>query len=139
MQLLAHQQAAIAFHLPALLAGDLHLRRNAEQGLNMVSDFVSDHVGLGEIARGRKALGHLLEEAHVQIDLLVCGAIEGAGRRGCQPAGRIDPVAEQHQGRVLVLPVRLLENLPPGVLGVAEDRAHELGPFVIGRWRLARL
>ena len=33
----------------------------------------------------------------------------------------------------------LLENLPPGVFGIAEDRAHEFGAFIIGRWRLAGL
>ncbi|MNL09499.1 hypothetical protein D3C87_1302600 [compost metagenome] len=37
------------------------------------------------------------------------------------------------------MPAALLENLPPGVFGVAKDRADEFGAFVIGRWRLAGL
>ncbi len=49
LQLLTHQQAAITFHLPALLASCLNFRGNAEQCLNVVSDFMSDHVGLGEV------------------------------------------------------------------------------------------
>ncbi|MCY1173266.1 hypothetical protein D9M73_134210 [compost metagenome] len=105
----------------------------------MVSDFVSDHVGLGEVARGGKALGHFLEERHVQVDLLVRGAIERPGGRGGQTAGRIHAIAEQHQGRVFVLTAGLLEYRAPGVFGVAEDRAHELRAFVIGRWCLAAL
>lgn len=54
LQFLTHQQAAIAFHLPALLARCLNFRGNAEQGLHVVSDFVSDHVGLGEVPAAEK-------------------------------------------------------------------------------------
>ena len=105
----------------------------------MVSDFVSDHVGLSEVAGGGKALRHFLEERHVQVDLLVGRAIERTGRRCRQTTGGIDAIAEQHQGRVFILPTCLLENLTPGVFGIAEDRTHEFGAFVIGRWRLAGL
>ncbi|MNG03458.1 hypothetical protein D3C84_865420 [compost metagenome] len=37
------------------------------------------------------------------------------------------------------MPAALLENLPPGVFGVAKDRTHEFGALIIGRRRLARL
>ena len=56
LKFLAHQQATVAFHLPTLLASGLNFRRYAEQGLHVVSDFVSDHVGLREIPRRGKAL-----------------------------------------------------------------------------------
>ncbi len=139
LQLLAYQQAAIALHLPPLLACFLDFRRHAEQRLHMVSDFVGNDVGLGEVSGGGEALGHFLEETHVQIDLPVCRAIERTGRRRGKAAGRVDPAAEQHQFRLLVLASGLLENLAPGVFGIAKDRAHELGLFIVGRWRLAGL
>ena len=37
------------------------------------------------------------------------------------------------------LPTGLLEDLTPGVFGVAQNRPHEIGLFVVGRRRLAGL
>jgi hypothetical protein len=56
LQFLAHQQAVVAFHALAAAARGVDLGRNAKQGLHMVADFVSDHVGLGEVA-GRSEAG----------------------------------------------------------------------------------
>ena len=53
LQLLAHQQAVVAFHPCAALTRRLHLQGYAQQGLHVMADFVGDYVGLGEIA------GHL--------------------------------------------------------------------------------
>ncbi len=53
LQLLAHQQAVVAFHLRTALARRLHLLGNAQQRLHVMADLVGDHIGLGEIA------GHL--------------------------------------------------------------------------------
>ena len=100
----------------------------------MVTHFVGDHIGLCEITGSLEALGHFLEEAHVQINLLVGRAIERpTGRRG-ETASGIDLATKQHQGWVLIVAPGLLENLAPRVFGVAQYRAYELGLLIVGRW-----
>ena len=59
-----------------LLAGDLLV--DAEHGLNVVSDLMGEHIGLGEVARGPEAIGQLPVEAQVDVDLLVAGTVERA-------------------------------------------------------------
>ncbi|MNE00383.1 hypothetical protein D3C80_927910 [compost metagenome] len=137
LQLLAHQQAIVAFHALATLARGLDLGRDAEQGLHMVADFVGDHVGLGEVAGGRETLLHFAEEAHVQVDLLVGRAIERADRRRGEAAGRVDLAAEQDQVGVFVLAAGLGEDGLPGVFGVAQHGPYEFRLLVVGRRRLA--
>ena len=49
----------------------------------MVAELVGDHVGLGEVAGGPEAISQLSEEAEVEIDLEIRGAVEGPdGGRG---------------------------------------------------------
>ncbi|MNN69514.1 hypothetical protein D3C81_1853050 [compost metagenome] len=79
LQFLAHQQAIVAFHALTALACGLHAGRHPQQGLHVVADFVGNHIGLGKVAGGGKALLHLLEELHVQVHHLIGRAIEGAG------------------------------------------------------------
>jgi hypothetical protein len=59
----------------------------------MVPDFVSDHVGLSEIAGSAVALGQFVEKGQVDVDLLIGGAVEGADGRLGQPARRLDAAA----------------------------------------------
>ncbi len=87
---------------------------------------------LTKVARRAKALFQLAEERQVDIHPLIARAIEGPDRRVGEAAGGIDPVTEQHQGWVLVLPTGSLEDFPPGVFGVAEYGADELRLLVIG-------
>ena len=81
LQLLANQQAVVTLHTRAALTGSLHLLRYAQQRLHMVADLMGDHVGLSEVARDRKARGHLIEELQVEIHLLVARTVEGADCR----------------------------------------------------------
>ena len=77
--------------------------RDAEQVLHVVADLVGDDVGLGEVARGAEARAQLVEEAEVDVDLLVARTVERAHRRLGEAAGRIDRAREQHQGRLAVV------------------------------------
>ena len=98
-----------------------------------MAHLVSDHISLGKVASGLEALGHFLEETHVQIDFLVCRAIKRPAGRGCKAAGRIDLAAKQHQGRVFVRASGLLKNLTPCVFRIAQHCADKIGLFIIGR------
>ncbi len=105
----------------------------------MVTDLMGDHVGLGEIAGGGEAPGHVVEELQVEIDLLVAGAVERADRRAGETAGRVHPAAKQHQGRIAVLRAALLEQRAPSVLGVAEHGADEFHLWIVAGGSLALL
>ena len=104
-----------------------------------MADFMGDHVGLGEIAGCREALLHLAEKRHVQIHALITRAVEGTDCRAGETTGGIDAVGEQHQLRIAILLAGLLEQLAPGVFGIAENRADELALLVVRRWRALRL
>lgn len=100
---------------------------------------MGDHIGLGEVAGSGEALLHLTEKRHVQIHALITGAVEGANCRAGETAGGIDAAGEQHQLRIAILLASLLEQLAPGVFGIAEDGADELALLVVRRWRALRL
>ena len=69
----------------------------------MVSDFVRQHVRLGEVARRAEPLLELTVEAQVDVDLARGRAVERPCRRPCDSASlRIDPVREEHDGGWLV-------------------------------------
>ncbi len=70
----------VAFFLAHLALGSVHLLADAEQVLNVMSDFVSNDVGLGELAGGLEFVRELFEEAQVDVDLRVGRAIERARR-----------------------------------------------------------
>ena len=61
----------------------------------MVAELVRDDVGLREVTRGAEAVAELLEEAEVEIDLLVAGAVE-------RPDGGVGLAAALRRRRLLV-------------------------------------
>ena len=101
----------------------------------MVAHFMGDHIGLGKVAGGGIALGQLAEKTDIQIDLAIGRAIERPARRAGHAAGRAHASVEQYQGRVLILAASLLEQLAPGIFGVAEDGADKVSLLVVGHRR----
>ena len=98
-----------------------------------MTDFMGNHIRLGKIPCGLKALSHLLEKAHVQVHFLVGRAVKrAAGRRG-EATRRVDLATEQHQCRVFISATGLLKDLTPGVFGIAQHGTHELGLLIVGR------
>src|SRR5215813_11813117 len=96
-------------------------------------DLVGDHVATREISGSAETALQLLEERLVQVHLAVAWTVERPDRRAGQPARRLDATAEQHEPRRLILPPHLLENLPPGVLGISNDARDELLALVADR------
>mgnify|MGYP001290647172 FL=1 len=62
----------------AALLGGAHLVRNADERLDVMAHLMCDHIGLRKIAGRAEAGAQLVEEARVEIDAIVGGAVEGA-------------------------------------------------------------
>jgi hypothetical protein len=77
-------------------------RVEAQQVLHVVAHLVRDDVGLREVARRAESLRQLLEEAKVEVDLLITRAIERARRRLGGAARGVHDVAKQYDPRPLV-------------------------------------
>src|SRR5262245_2249267 len=96
-------------------------------------DLVGDHVAAREVSWSAEAALQLLEERLVQVHVAVARTVERPDRRADQPACRLDATAEEHKPGRLVLPPHLLEDLSPGVLGVADDARDEFLALVADR------
>ena len=87
-----------------------------------MTNFVGQDVGLCELAGGSEAVAQFLEEAEIDIDLLVGGAIKRSGLGLGAPAAGLRGVAEEHQLGVAVRCACLRQELLPGVLHVVHAR-----------------
>ncbi len=107
---------------PALL--DLRdLIRRAEQILDMMAEFVRDHIILREITLRAEAVGEFVEEGRVEINALVARAVERSHRALCSPAaGATAAAIEDELGRFEAGP----EQFRPGAVGRAEGVARGL-------------
>lgn len=56
----------------------VHMAGDAKQILNMVSNLMCNHVGLGKVARCAEPSGQFLKKRKIQIRLVIAGAVEGA-------------------------------------------------------------
>jgi hypothetical protein len=62
---------------------------NPQDLLDVMPNFMRQHIGLGKLPRGAESTFQLLVESEVDINLFVFGAIKGARRRlGCTTPGR---------------------------------------------------
>jgi len=98
----------------------------AEQRLYVVPDFVSHYIGLCEIARRVVAVRQIVEEGHVQIKLVVAGAVERPHRCAGVAAGRLYRPGEQYQFGLLVTAAILLKQRGPYVLRIRQHDRHEI-------------
>ena len=103
-----------------------------------------DHIGLGEITGRIELLREFVEEAHVEIDLAVAGAIERPGGGRSKAAGRTHLATKEHHLRLFILLAVRLEDAVPGVFGLGKHRRHELLHFLflsraLRRWRAVAL
>src|SRR5512139_3221959 len=120
------------------------LGRDAEQVLHVVAHLVRDDVGLREVARRTELAVQRVEEAEVDVDLLVARAIERAHRRLAHAAGAARGATEQHQLGLAVGGTTHLHQGTPHVFRVGEHGGDERGLRVarrrrggrrLGRWR----
>jgi hypothetical protein len=87
----------------------------------MMSDLVSDDVGLGEVAGGAEALFEIAVKSQVDLDLLIERTIEGSHGRLGRPAVRLHGVGEEHERGVPVAFAALGKSRMPGALYIIED------------------
>ena len=105
-----------------------------------MTDFVSDHVGLRELAGCAELIFEFREEAQVEVNLFITGTIKRAGGGPRQAAGGIDATAIEHQFCVTII----ADDFGPGVLHVVENEGNELdfalfgGALLGSGWRTLR-
>ena len=102
--------------------------------LHMVPYLVGDDIRVGEIPSGSDCRFHLFEEIEVDIDCLVCRAIERADLRGGVAASRLHRAGEHHQFRAAVFtPALATELRSPYILRSGENLGGEVGQSLILR------
>ncbi len=102
----------------------------SEQVLDMMAEFMRDHIILREIALGAEAVGQFVEEAGVQIDSLVGRAVERPHRRLRRAAARATIAAvEDQRGAWKRWPdcAKIVPSLLRGAEGVARGAAVGIG------------
>ena len=119
-------------------AGFFDLRGNAELLLNVVTDFMRDDVGLGELARRLETLFQLAEEDEVDINLLVARAVKRPHRRLAGAAGGGRHAGKEDQLGFLVGMAAGAKGRIPGVFGRGEHLRDEARGAVVGGWALCR-
>lgn len=107
------------------------LLQDTEFVLDMVADFVRDHIGVREISPGLHLVLHLREETQVDIQAFVGRTIERPRLRSGIAAARLNRTGEEHHGGRIVSAAHLLEHLGPYVLGAGQDLTGELGKFLL--------
>ncbi len=106
-----------------------NLRFDAKDLLNVVTNLVSNDVGLCELARSSEALTQFVEEAEVKIDFLVFGTVERPDGSLGQAATRWNWVTKENEMSVMVGAVgEVGQNAIPSILDIAEnDISDEVG------------
>ena len=108
----------------------MRLGQSAEQVLDVMADFMRNHISLCEftgIARATmEARFDLAKKRSVEIYAPVARTIERPARRLRIAAAALLGIGEQPQTRRRILPVHLFENIAPGVFGIAQHRRNEL-------------
>src|SRR5678815_4849468 len=80
----------VGFPGVAAAANVLHALGDAEESLDVVADFVGNHVGLGEVTGSAEAIAEVAEEGRVEIELVVAGTVERSDGGAGHAAGRLD-------------------------------------------------
>lgn len=124
----------VVFDLGNLLTNLIELIGVAKQVLNVVTDFVSDHVGLSEIPRCTELASQLAEEGCVEINFFIGRAIERSRAAAGHAASTVDLVFEQNQRWFFVVAARLCEQIRPNVFRICENGADKFaGLDFLGR------
>ena len=107
------------------------LAQDAEEVLHVVADLVRDHIGIGEIAAAAELLLHVVEEGHVEIDLLVDRAIERTHGGLRLAAARARHAAVENEPRIDIGDALLgRQHLAPDGLGLAQHGGYEIAHLI---------
>ena len=132
LKLEAHRQS-VGLGFTDTTACRFHLFHDAKQVLHVVTDFVRDHIRLGEVTGGSVAGFQIVVESEVDVYLPVQRTIERSRSRLAGTAGGRCRAGEEDELGILVLAPALFEDSAPGVLGVREHLRDEHGHLVVGR------
>src|SRR5919202_4336207 len=88
-----------------------------------MTELVREHIGLREISRRAEAPLQLVEEAQIEIDLVIAGTVERPGRCLREAARRLNLIAEQRDDGTLVAAA---QRVLPGRLHVLGDGIDEV-------------
>ena len=91
-----------------------------------MTDLVRHHVGAGEFALRAEPAAQFIEEAEIEVHLLVGRAVERTHRRLGRAAAGAGHVPEQHQLRLPVLGAGFAEHRIPDIFRIGEDDADEV-------------
>ena len=126
----------VVFDLGNLLTNLIELIGVAKQVLNVVTDFVGDHVGLSKVPRCTELASQLAEEGCVEINLFIGRAIERTRAAAGHAASTVDLVFEQDQRRFLVFATGLRKQIRPNIFRVSEYGADKFTGFDFLRCQL---
>src|SRR5262249_25666533 len=105
-----------------------------KQILNVMPNFVRDHVSLRKVSRRLEANAEFLKETHVEIDLSVFRTIKRTSCGLCKAACGRHLTGEQHELRFLICATHVPKDFRPCVFGVTQYCRNEiLCRFVRGR------
>lgn len=105
----------------------LHFWQHTQQVLYVVTNLVSNYLGLRELASLTADLAstqtpfEILKEARVEVDLLIKWTIERSHRGPCRPAAGLCSTGEHDQGGRCIGSATLSENICPHRLCTAKD------------------
>src|SRR6476661_1743512 len=86
----------------------------------MMADFVSDNIGLREVARCAKASLQFLVEIEIKINTFVFRTIKGPDRSTGKSTSRIYSAGKQHELRLAISHATLAKQVIPHDLGIAK-------------------
>jgi hypothetical protein len=109
-----------------------HLASDAEEILYVMSDLMSENVGLRKITGSTEAAAQFLEKREVNVDVLVAGAVEGPSGRFSEPASGVHSIAKENEPGVLVRGSNRRESLLPDLLCVIKNEGNELNHLLLG-------
>jgi hypothetical protein len=103
----------VALHARVLPLQIVDLAFNSKQILDVMSELVGQHLRLRELTRRTETLLQFVVKPKIDIDLLICRAMERAGGRLRLSATRCSCMPEEHQLGVLVWNTLCLQDSSP--------------------------
>ena len=126
----------VAFGLPKARLSCLGPVERALQVLDMMTDFMGDDIGLGEISGSAEATAQLLEKGRIDVDALVARTVEGPHGRLSRAATGLIVVGIGNHGRRPIGGPGLSKDLTPDLFRTSQDLGQE-APLLVWKGRLA--
>src|SRR5690606_13689824 len=132
---------AIALRLGETLASLAYFGRSTQQVLNVMSNFVRNHIGPCKITSGPIPVGQIVSKGKVDVHAIVEWAIERSNSRCSKAAARLVGLRKQNELRFLIVSIEhFSEQSIPHILGILQHNAHKLRALIFRlRWNIGLL